>query len=131
MPSPTLKWVFAPMCKKTSTFFRKRSSVFNTVMSILRQPQVGLWVLKSPIRSNGDISCSTRSCVSSVRHIKSGKYTQQLVMFSGCNKLIASIFRGVARRIHLAGYVLLRNIATPLLVLMFLVTSQQNDSCPS
>ena len=70
----TLKYMLSSVFKKASVLFTKRSSALNPALFVLRQPQVGLWGLKSPIKSNGNGSYSIRSCRSSVRHSESGKY---------------------------------------------------------
>ena len=66
------------------------SAVLNPALFALRKPQLGLWALKLPTRRNGDGCYSTRSCRCSAYCLESGKSKQQIVIFSGCNKLTAT-----------------------------------------
>lgn len=67
-PLPTVKCVISPVLKKTSKLLSARFSVRNPPLFVIRHPQVELWALKSPTRSNGDGRCSTISCRSSARY---------------------------------------------------------------
>lgn len=62
----------------------------------LRQPQMQLCSLKSPKRSNWDGRCLTTCCRSSARQSQTRNYKQQIVIFTGCNKLIATTCSGLA-----------------------------------
>ena len=101
--------------------FRKTSAMFSNDLQC-KSSAVRLMTTKS-----GTMGIEVPNCRSAC-HTKSGKYTQQIVIFSACSRLIATAYRGVASGIRLEGYLLLINIATPPLVLMYGVTSQLKDS---
>lgn len=56
VPPLTLQCVLSPVFKNTIALFTNRSSLLNSVMFDIGQPQVGLWTLKSSTRSSGDIA---------------------------------------------------------------------------
>ena len=53
--------------------------------------------IEDPYKTNGDVSCSTRCCRSTARHVECGKYrtTQEIIIFCVCSKFMTTACRDV------------------------------------